>query len=256
MKQLKHLSLIVVSCAILLLNQNCGEYSFMDANLASSHSSSILDLDLPTYKARVGDRVYVSSVLADVYLKRASDTAPPVAVPNSVSSAVKLHLSPYITNNFGLAADKPILDVIEEKVLKQTSDFNGSCNMLEQDSSCITNRGLTDERQQELALESISPVTSVREGFRISACVDISKLDAAVKNVVFNVSGAEDTAFDKSVHTDKIFELFYPAQIMADDAYGAVSDLVDQMVASGEKNIDVWRNVSLAFCKTPGWQIP
>lgn len=252
---LKSLSFLIASCALLLLNQNCGVYSFMDSNLASSHTSSILDLDLPSYKARVGDRVYISSVLADVYLKRGQSLSAS-SVPSSVSAASKLHLTPYITENFNASSDTPILSVIEEKILKQTADFNGSCNMLEQDPSCITNRDLTDDRQQELGLDSISPVTSVREGFRISACVDISKIDAAVKNITYNVTGDEDAEFDYRVHTDDIYDLFYPAQTTPSEAYDAFSTMVDRMKAQSEKNIDIWRNVSLAICKTPGWQIP
>ena len=223
--------------------------------MASSHSSTILDIDLPTYKARVGDRVYTASVFADVYLKTGNSIGIQ-SLPSEVSSASKLHLTPYITNNFTPKTDMLILEVIEEKILKQTADFHGPCSIHEEDSSCITNRGLVDERQQELSLNTISPLTAVREGFRISACVEISKIDSAIKNFTFNITGNETEVFDYKQHTDAVYDLFYPAQSMSNDAYNAIVDMVTSMVSNGEKNIDIWRNVSLAICKTPGWQIP
>lgn len=250
-KQFFYLSACV---GIAFLNQNCGgEVAFEYSELASVHSPSILDVDRPSSKARVGDRVFMASVFADAFLPQ--DTKP-LSKADAISLAgSKISLiHNFITKSYKKAGDTVISNIIINKVLKKITEFQGGCSTVDRDSTCAIKSDFTVS-VKEAQTSTVAPGTVTREGYRLSACKDIIDVDRAVSNLILNTTGARSTEFEED-YVMTVYDLFYPAQQIEEDAYNSLVDSFKAIKVNGESNLNVWRSVIIPICYSSGWQIP
>ena len=248
--------------SVFILNQNCGGLGSLNENtLAVSHSSSILDVDLPNYQARVGDRIYIASVFADLFLPMGNHLNETQSKTQAGAVAAK-HLNSFISSSYN-QDDKPITDSIVSNILNQASDFYGPCFFKELDKSCETKgegkEGTPQNMQRrkfQAEMDMIGPLAASREGFRLSTCIEITESDRAIGNLTYNLTGNRSTNFLSREHSQSIFEAFYSAKSPNDEILDSLESLAETLKSEGESNIDVWRGLAYTVCKTAGWQIP
>ena len=251
----KYIGLILVCFVFIFLNQNCADYSANQfEQLASNHSPSILDIDLPSHKARLGDRSFVASTLALAFLPEGEQISRSEGI-RLIGDSLYKHIYMAVTNNYSDGSDQGIVDIIEDKILKQAPDFGGPCNFIEKDETCTQSPTDQQSRVSDSSREIIASSTSVREGFRLNACTQLTSNDRAVKNFIFNLTGQRNTAFDYNEHAQSVYHKFY-TRPFTDETHEGLSGLYNSAIASGENSVDVWRLIITAVCKSPGWQIP
>ncbi len=244
----------LLTCVLLaLLNQNCGGQTAFEAEeLAAIHDPSILDIDQPSSKARVGDRVFVGSVFAEVFLPQSGDARTKAEAISAAGNRSGL-LHKYIRSSY-VVADKAISDSIINNVLMKVSEFHGNCSFIDRDPTCAA-RGSGPSRLEQAETQTIAPSTVTREGYRLSACKEIIAIDRAVRNLVENATGDRTTKFSES-SIMKVYDLFYPGQKIDEDSYNALADISSEVSAAGKTDADIWRSVIIPVCYSAGWQIP
>lgn len=246
-------SSLLVCVILALLNQNCGGQTAFEAEeLAVIHDPSILDIDQPSSKARVGDRVFVASVLAEVFLPQ-EGTARTKADALTAGGSKSGHLHTYIRSSY-TTADKAISNIIIDNILVKVSEFHGGCSFIDRDPTCTT-RGSAATRIMQAEAQTVAPSTVTREGYRLSACKEIIARDRAVRNLVGNATGDRTTKFSES-SIMKVYDLFYPGQKIDEDSYNALADISSEVSAAGKTDADIWRSVIIPVCYSAGWQIP
>lgn len=252
MKNKGKIFLFLVSCFfIAVANQNCGEQSSFSLNeLASNHSPSILDVDQPESRARVGDRIFIASVFAEVFLPQGANLNEVQAVSRAGKKA--FHLKDYVTSLYNIRLDQGVLDTISELILENVEDFQGPCSFVEADATCAVS-GDTNARRLEASANTVPAGSVTREGYRLSACNALLDDDHAVSNMIYNIKGKRSGRF---VEADiiAVYDLFYPGQPIDEEAYEALVQVYES--SKNEKALDVWRAVALPVCQSSGWQIP
>ncbi|MGH1468346.1 MAG: hypothetical protein ACRBBP_05635 [Bdellovibrionales bacterium] len=254
MKNWFKMTFSLLTCVLVAgLNQNCGGQSAFEAEeLASIHDPSILDVDQPSSKARVGDRVFIASVLSEVFLPQNGDArskAEAVAIAGNQSALIYRYIrKPYKTE------DKAITNIIINNVLEKVSEFHGNCSFVDEDSTCAL-RNNSAGRTAQSETQTIAPSTVTREGYRTSACKKIIGVTRAVRNLVGNVTGDRTSKFSEGSIMG-VYDLFYPGQKIDEESYDALVDVSRIVLASGKNDVDVWRSVIIPICYSAGWQIP
>jgi len=233
-----------------VLNQNCGQQSsFSASDLAAHHSPSMLDVEMPESNARVGDRVFIASVFSDVFLPQGEELTQQQAV--SLAGAESKLVTDYITSNFNKAKDKPIFDLIDEFVLSKVVEFHGICSVVDSDTVCAPRNDVW--RRSAAEVQTIAPVSVTRDGYRISLCNMLLDDERAVENMVSNITNAPVEKMKESDIID-LYNAFYPAQAIDQEAYNALVDVFKSV--SAESPLDQWRAVAVPICQSSGWQIP
>ena len=255
MRYFRRSAFLVILASIMVLNLNCGALNSMsESSLAVSHSSSILDIDLPDYKARIGDRIYVASVLADLFFP-VGDVIDEADTESVAGKDAAEHLTPYVSSSF-TDSDRSIARSIVANVLNQTTDFYGPCFYNQLDTTCSAARTNADARRFESEMDIIGPLTTSREGLRLTACIEITENDRAISNLIFNLTGDRDTIFSPAEHSSLIFEAFYSGKLPSSEISDGLEELSSFLQSQGETNVNVWRGLVYTVCKTSGWQIP
>lgn len=209
----------------------------------------MLDVDLPESNARVGDRVFMASVFADVFLPHGDEISQQEAM--SEAGDESRLISEYITSNFEKAEDKPIFELINEFVLSKVVEFHGICSTVDSDSAC---EGRNDEKNRNATeVQSIAPISVTRDGYRISVCSKLIEDERAISNMVFNITGAAAVKMKKT-NVMEIYNAFYPGQAIDKAAYEALVDVFNSV--NSETPLDQWRAVATPICQSSGWQIP
>lgn len=233
--------------------QNCGNLNFEASDIASIHSNDVFGLSQPSSKARMGDRTYIASVFAEVFLPQGGAIAESKAL--ELAGSKMKRLSNYITSNY-TKADKILSDKIVSKVLAKADDFQGVCTFSEKDPNCA-GRGDITSRMNQAGGKTIPPSSASREGYRISLCNDLvnDTKGRALSNVIFNATGKREARFSETNILDA-YDLFYPAQRINKESYNALVDLSNSISAAGDEDLEIWKGVVLSLCYSAGWQIP
>ena len=222
MKKLKTFLSLLGCGLIAVLNQNCGAQEAVTLDsLAASHSPSLLDIDQPIAQARLGDRVFIASVFADVFLPNGEAVSTSEA--ESLIGAEGLNIADYISSGFSAAEDGPIVEQIEIFILQNIDEFHGPCSHTEADASCDTTRNFL-LREQEAEVQSFPPASVTREGYRVRVCNSILEKDRAVSNMVRNITGTSFAQMQEANIID-VYDMFYPAQEIEEEAYQALRDV-------------------------------
>lgn len=253
-KLFKQLLSLAACVGITFLNQNCGgETAFEYNELASTHSPSILDIDRPSSKARVGDRVFMASVFADVFLPQDKKPLPKGDAVGLAGKDISL-ISGFISESYSKKLDIKISDTIVNEILKNVNEFHGGCSTVDRDSTCAAASDSVNAAKQA-ETSTVAPGTVTREGYRLSACKLIVDEDRAISNVILNTTGSRKTEFKEDLIMD-VYDLFYPGQQIGKGAYSSLVDSFRVVKGSGENNLNVWRSVIIPICYSSGWQIP
>jgi len=250
--KLNHKTILALSVCIGvgLLNQNCGsQSSFSAKDLAANHSPSMLDVDLPESNARVGDRIYMASVFADVFLPNGEELTQEQATEKAGNESRQIH--EYISSNFDDSEDKPLFELINDFVLSKVLEFHGVCSIVDNDEACSDRN---DEMRRNAAqVKSIAPASVTRDGYRVSLCNKLLDEERAVLNMVSNITQAPVERLKESNIMD-IYHAFYPAQEIDQDSYNALLGVLNSV--SQEESLDQWRAIAVPICQSSGWQIP
>ena len=242
-----------LTCVLVaVLNQNCGEQSaayFSNEDLASNHSPSILDFEQPDSNARVGDRVFIASVLAEIFLPQGKVLSEAASL--KVAGKESVNIKEYISDKFH-TRDKATVDLISNLILKNVDDFKGPCSVVEKDATCASPDNV-NERILHSSASTVAPGSVNKEGFRISACNEILSRNRSAAIMVYNLKGKASVKMTEEDIID-VYDLFYPAQAIDEEAYEALVEVYD--AAQDESVLDVWRAVALPICHSAGWQIP
>lgn len=254
MKNKLRIFLSLLTCAVVAVaNQNCGEQSaasFSLENLSLNHSPSILDVDQPKSRARVGDRVFIASVMAEVFLPQGQSLTEAQSLARAGSKSV--NIKEYISNIYKKNEDQGIVDTISSLILENVEDFQGPCSVIEADETC-RGGGIVDTRVLNVSVDTVAPGSVNKEGFRLSACNDLLDNDRAVSNMVYNLKGKRSVKMSEKDVID-VYDLFYPAQPIDEEAYEALVEVYES--AKDESLLNVWRAVALPVCQSSGWQVP
>ncbi len=238
---------LYISCSlVLLLNQNCGGDGFSSSDLLSiDHGPSDLNgSNNANYATRMGDRVFVSSVLASVFFPEGETDLANAEIDN-----VHKDLQEYVSASF-TSEDISIHNIIRENILRKYEEFKGPCSIYEKDSLC---NGLSTA-QVEIDVVGVGSVS--KEGMRVSACYQILDRDRAVNNVIDKVSVSQNIELITENEIDGVFNLFYPGLELEQSSKSSLVSLANATLASTNESIETWRMVLLAVCQTGAWQIP
>ena len=253
--------IIVLGACLLvtLLAQNCGVGEFSSNSndqLAKIHSSSILDLNLPVSKARLGDRIFIASVFAEVFLpQNGAELSKVQAIEKWGGGENIANIHSMVTSSYDSKFDKVLSDIIIDNVLKKNIEFHGACSFIDGDGTCAIKRDNATRRVAEASLLSVAPGSVTREGYRLSTCKYLISEERAIRNFVLNISGKRNTKFSLG-HIMDIYDAFYPDQKIYEEAYNSLVDVADAALSGGESDDDVWRAVITSVCYSSGWQIP
>lgn len=247
--RMNHILSLLACTLVGLLNQNCGnQSSFSLDDLAANHSPSMLDVDLPESQAKIGDRIYTSSVLADVFFPQGEEIS--VEDAEAKAGEESHHIADYITSEYDDSLDGSIFSIINEFVLNKITEFYGLCSVVDGDSTCNA-RNLT-VRTSSMDVQSTAPSAVTRDGYRITACNKIVAEDRAVGNVIFNLTGSRETDLSEE-DIMKVYNAFYPEQSISAEAYASLVEVYESVV--GELILDKWRAVIIPICQSSGWQV-
>lgn len=251
------LSFCAALLGVALLGQNCGNVGFQsDRELASIHGPEIIDEEKiqPQSKARVGDRVFMASVFADIFLPQTGTSlSKAAAIGRAGADVAQIYDS--VTSTFN-TNDKALVGIIAANVLKQVKDFEGPCFTMEKDSTCAnvrSNQQISDGAE----VGTVASGSVSREGYRLSTCKLLIESGRAMSNLVLNATGSRTTELNEE-QIMEIYGLFYPGQKISEEAYNSLVDLFADLKAksSGETRLDVWRGMVTPICYSAGWQIP
>lgn len=176
-------------------------------------------------KLRIGDRIFVKSVLESIYGSEVSD----------------------ITNRL---------------IFTRISIFGGACDskehfaylsgtQLRSDYMSCQGVDLADDRAALVPSSS-----TLREGLVIKACTEINQRDARV-SAVAQALGSSTASWPTLQNITAAYGLFYPGRTLP----GKVETSLTALVAGAKSEfpsrpLEGWRYLLLTLCKSPDWQQP
>ena len=106
---------------------------------------------------------------------------------------------------------------------------------------------------------AIGESSSIREGFRIGACDQLVSNPKCLLNALKKINGALRASGEilpsSADSINQVYALFYPYQNNnSEKSKKALIDLHKKLAE--ETPSDQWKNLVLAVCLTPWWQIP
>ncbi|MCB0420161.1 MAG: hypothetical protein KDD61_04145 [Bdellovibrionales bacterium] len=170
---------------------------------------------------KVANRFLLSSIFADLYLPDNSDLGNCNALSNNT--------------------DKSTCNLIRSKILLQAQLYKGNCS--HSDSAELGCNASNAE------VGAISSINLAREAGRINFCERLLSFDrsltVSLERVPANINKFEQEK------VSALIQLYYPEYQSNPDIESKLLSLAD----SFEKDSDKWRFISLALCKSPGWQV-
>ena len=101
------------------------------------------------------------------------------------------------------------------------------------------------------AVGSSSPI---REGFRIMSCEEIVEMDESVQ-IALQRAGLSISLDVNNEILSAIFDLFYPGIDPSEEALGELSKIHLLAQENNQPLLESWRFITLAICKSGGWQV-
>lgn len=173
-------------------------------------------------KLRLGDRMFVTSVLADVF------------GPSQIEDMKRLvHANP--------AAFAGPCNLYEQ-VFYQGAD--GGVALQDEDTYCVG--GIP-----ALNLPMLGSSSALRAGWLAKACVRATNDTSAMSYALRSIYGDADARAPDSSSVVVAFQRFFPAREPPPDVVSALL-----LVAPNASIADRWRQIFFALCLTPDWQIP
>ena len=185
-----------------------------------------------TRDIRFGDRYYIENVILEIF-------------------------GPSVRSSYG--------DQIYELVFKQQGTFGGACDYYainyEEWSNSSGYRNPNKRNgcfQTDRSNSPIAKSNTVRAGYIIKLCEHIVDRNKAARDFAYNRAGinpSEDELSNQKVYD--LYKLFYPIGRMPAGMKDVISEVnnTTELKTSGEK-VEDWNSMLLAFCVSPGWQIP
>lgn len=172
---------------------------------------------------------------------------------------VASNLSAIFVSEDGDKADRDILAVINENILRRPEAFGGGCSRY--DADCVPQPcGLgksVDECTVELEVKSkaeSSPTTNVlAKGYMVRTCEEILAIDKAVVTALNNSEVRNDLQLDplpNSTNIAAFADFFFRGQPTSAEAINQTVSLANQAAIQGLSTGDQWRFVMLSICQS------
>jgi hypothetical protein len=218
-------AVLVVAILFTQLFQNCApgtfassdyQYLEMGSEGGVNHPSQ-KDILPPTQRVQLGNRIYVSTLLREVF---ASAVTP---VP-------------------GLEG------LLNKWVINRGAQFGGGCDPYSSYSGHDCG-GASSNANLAYRIDA----NTVRESFVVQACENILGYDAAVAAVLEKVSNRASVPNSDAVK--QIYQLFYRGDAPSAIVINSILDYDKSNAVGGETTTNRWRGVILQICESPGWQM-
>lgn len=229
MKKNKIITFIIfLGLGILIqLFQNCGRVGSVYLSSLQGGSMSLASLEinhpgpdkltLPKQRILVGNKVYVSTLMRNIFSRTAEDD--------------------YLEA------------IINQWIMNRPAQFGGSCSTY--DSYSQRDCG------GDVSNVNLAPATddnTLRESFRLQFCRNTLGKDDFVSSALSKVSLTTDQA-PNSESLLLAYSLFYQDQEANPMVIDSLLDLDRTLMQNSEPLIDRWRAQLLMLCESPGWQL-
>ena len=217
-------------------------------------SSLAISIQLFQNCSRVGS-VYLSSLQGGsqslASLEIGHPGAEPLALPKQrILVGNKVFVSTLLRNIFSRTAEDDYLEaIINQWIMYRPAQFGGACSTY--DSYSQRDCG------GDVSNVNLAPVTddnTIRESFRLQFCRNTLGKDEFVLSALNKVGlTADQTPNSKSVVL--AYSLFYQDQEANSLVIDSLLDLDRTLLQTNEPLIDRWRAQLLTLCESPGWQL-
>lgn len=219
-------SLILCSCVPMQYEEGeQSELSFEDktrrpASEKKNTEEEVIS-EVSNLEVRLGDRYYIANVFKDVF-------------------------GPSFNNS----------SHVYTNVISKQGVFGGGCDLYERSLRGVNTTSVENAWHQcfdtnwntDQSLKS----TTLREGWRVRACELIISSNGTAVNHAFSKAQVDrnDDAYAEGLN--KLYQLFYPLEDLPKSTQTEMLNWAEQINDTQE----FWESSLLAFCITPGWQIP
>lgn len=250
LKWFRPTAFFLVLGTVMLSFQNCQDMRALDESLMAQLHSNFAKTT-PGVKVRLGDRSFISSVLAQAFLPmgdRLSASQADSKIRNRRNKQAQFY--EYISSNYDSSKDDSILSIVRTLVLAKPLEFGENCYRTEKDPSCTGGGLSTLANLKKVANESVT-----REGYRVQACNTLAADDRAIENFAYNVSSNVNASNKLQPNVGGAYDLFYRGKPLDSSVYDSLSSMVYDVERDQGKK-EAWRALALSLCLSSGWQIP